>query len=117
MRLRVSSAMHYCYSGNSNVQFPGISQEYPRISSVQFPGIYQAYPGYFRSILHMHFDYIMLQRQQVNEYMSYRNLPKVLRHKITNYYDHKFGGKMFNEQAILAELSHTLRAVGIFNLS
>lgn len=54
---------------------------------------------------------VLLQLQQVNEYMGYRNLPKELRHKITDYYDHKYGGKMFNEQAILAELSHTLRAV------
>ncbi|KAF6019663.1 HCN3 [Bugula neritina] len=48
--------------------------------------------------------------QQVNEYMSFRKLPQDLRRKITAYYDHKYGGKMFDEQVILNELSHTLRA-------
>ena len=47
--------------------------------------------------------------------MSYRKLPKDLRRKVTNYYDHKYGGKMFNEQSILAELSHTLRGVRRMN--
>lgn len=53
----------------------------------------------------------LFQLQQVNEYMSFRKLPQDLRRKITAYYDHKYGGKMFDEQVILNELSHTLRAV------
>lgn len=43
--------------------------------------------------------------------MSYRKLPQLLRQRVTSYYNHRFGGKMFNEQMILAELSDTLRKV------
>lgn len=51
------------------------------------------------------------QLQQVNEYMIYRKLPMDLRRRITDYYDHRFGGKMFDEAAILSEISDSLRKV------
>ncbi|XP_067951844.1 potassium/sodium hyperpolarization-activated cyclic nucleotide-gated channel 1-like [Watersipora subatra] len=47
--------------------------------------------------------------QQVNEYMIYRKLPGELRRRITDYYEHRFGGKLFNEAAILSEISDCLR--------
>ena len=50
--------------------------------------------------------------QQVNEYMIYRKLPPDLRRRITDYYDHRFGGKLFDEAAILSEISDSLRKVG-----
>ena len=45
--------------------------------------------------------------------MSFRKLPPELKQRITTYYEHRFGGKMFDEQVILSELSDTLRNVCI----
>ncbi|KAL3318131.1 anaphase-promoting complex subunit Hcn1, partial [Cichlidogyrus casuarinus] len=47
--------------------------------------------------------------KQVEEYMAYRKLPRSLRQRIANYYEHRYQGKMFNENAILDELSECLR--------
>ncbi|CAK9299988.1 unnamed protein product [Gordionus sp. m RMFG-2023] len=47
--------------------------------------------------------------KQVDEYMAYRKLPRTLRMKIQDYFEHKYHGKMFNENIILRELSDTLR--------
>ncbi|KAL3314459.1 anaphase-promoting complex subunit Hcn1 [Cichlidogyrus casuarinus] len=47
--------------------------------------------------------------KQVEEYMAYRKLPRALRQRITNYYEHRYQGKMFNEKDILGELSECLR--------
>ncbi|KAM3179341.1 hypothetical protein ACTXT7_000742 [Hymenolepis weldensis] len=47
--------------------------------------------------------------KQVEEYMAYRKLPRILRQKIANYYEHRYQGKMFNEMIILDELSECLR--------
>ncbi|KAM7538170.1 hypothetical protein Aperf_G00000061331 [Anoplocephala perfoliata] len=47
--------------------------------------------------------------KQVEEYMAYRKLPRVLRQRIANYYEHRYQGKMFNEMIILDELSECLR--------
>lgn len=46
--------------------------------------------------------------------MAYRNLPRILRQKIANYYEHRYQGKMFNEMNILDELSECLREVSFF---
>lgn len=48
--------------------------------------------------------------------MAYRKLPRVLRQKIANYYEHRYQGKMFNEVIILDELSECLREVR-YNIS
>ena len=53
-----------------------------------------------------------LQFKQVEEYMSYRKLPRNLRQKINNYYEHRYQGKMFDEDRILGELNDCLREVG-----
>jgi hyperpolarization activated cyclic nucleotide-gated potassium channel 2 len=34
-----------------------------------------------------------------------------MRNRITEYYEHRYQGKMFDEEAILTELSETLRLV------
>lgn len=47
--------------------------------------------------------------QQIEEYMSHRKLPVNLRDKITKYYEHRFQGKMFDEEKILSEVSRPLR--------
>ncbi|XP_031571692.1 potassium/sodium hyperpolarization-activated cyclic nucleotide-gated channel 2-like [Actinia tenebrosa] len=47
--------------------------------------------------------------QQVEEYMAYRRLPVDLREKFTKYYEHRFQGKMFDEEKILHEISRPLR--------
>ena len=47
--------------------------------------------------------------------MSFRKLPRELRVKINDYYEHRFRGKMFDEETILNELSTCLREVS-FNL-
>ncbi|XP_020610666.1 potassium/sodium hyperpolarization-activated cyclic nucleotide-gated channel 2-like [Orbicella faveolata] len=47
--------------------------------------------------------------QQIEEYMSHRKLPVNLRDKITKYYEHRFQGKLFDEEKILGEVSRPLR--------
>ena len=44
--------------------------------------------------------------------MSHRRLPVSLRDKITKYYEHRFQGKLFDEEKILTEVSRPLRKVG-----
>lgn len=52
---------------------------------------------------------IMLQFVQVKDYMRFRKLPADLRRKLTDYYENRFQGKMFDEKKILSELNHCLR--------
>ena len=53
-----------------------------------------------------------LQLGQIEEYMSHRRLPVSLRDKINKYYEHRFQGKLFDEERILSEVSRPLRRVG-----
>ena len=41
--------------------------------------------------------------------MSFRKLPVELRKRITDYYENRYQGKMFNEEQIKAELNPSLR--------
>ncbi len=43
--------------------------------------------------------------------MRHRNLPRHIRVKVAEYYDHRFRKKFFDEENILAELSKGLREV------
>jgi hyperpolarization activated cyclic nucleotide-gated potassium channel 2 len=43
--------------------------------------------------------------------MVWRKLPRDMRNRITEYYEHRYQGKMFDEDAILNELSERLRLV------
>ena len=43
--------------------------------------------------------------------MVYRKLPRNLRQRITDYYEHRYQGKMFDEDSILGELNECLREV------
>jgi len=43
--------------------------------------------------------------------MSYRKLPRNLRQRIADYYEHRFHGKMFDERNILGELNECLKEV------
>ena len=43
--------------------------------------------------------------------MAYRRLPRDMRHRITEYFEHRYQGKFFDEDAILGELSEKLREV------
>lgn len=54
-----------------------------------------------------------LQLKQVEEYMAYRKLPRDFRVRITDYFEHRYQGKFFNEEVILDELSEKLREVGL----
>jgi hyperpolarization activated cyclic nucleotide-gated potassium channel 2 len=47
--------------------------------------------------------------KQVEEYISCRKFPPELRNKITDYYEHRYQGKMFDEENIIGELSECLR--------
>ncbi|KAF2368442.1 Cyclic nucleotide-binding domain [Trinorchestia longiramus] len=47
--------------------------------------------------------------KQVEEYMAYRKLPRELRSRITEYFEHRYQGKFFDEEMILGELSEKLR--------
>lgn len=57
------------------------------------------------------FCFPFLQFKQVDEYMAFRKLPRDLRQRIANYYEHRYQGKMFNESEILNELSECLKEV------
>lgn len=43
--------------------------------------------------------------------MAYRKLPRDLRVRIGDYFEHRYQGKFFNEDTILDELSERLREV------
>ena len=43
--------------------------------------------------------------------MAYRKLPRDTRNRITEYFEHRYQGKFFDEEAILGELSEKLREV------
>nr|XP_036873930.1 potassium/sodium hyperpolarization-activated cyclic nucleotide-gated channel 2-like [Manis javanica] len=47
--------------------------------------------------------------KQVEQYMSFHKLPADFRQKIHDYYEHRYQGKMFDEDSILGELSGPLR--------
>ncbi|OTF76770.1 potassium/sodium hyperpolarization-activated cyclic nucleotide-gated channel 4-like protein, partial [Euroglyphus maynei] len=47
--------------------------------------------------------------KQVEEYMAYRKLPRDIRVRIGDYFEHRYQGKFFNEDTILDELSERLR--------
>jgi len=54
---------------------------------------------------------VLSQFKQVEEYMAYRKLHRDLRQKITDYYEHRFRGKMFDEKRILEEVNECLKEV------
>ncbi|XP_030434560.1 potassium/sodium hyperpolarization-activated cyclic nucleotide-gated channel 4 [Gopherus evgoodei] len=47
--------------------------------------------------------------KQVEQYMSFHKLPADMRQRIHDYYEHRYQGKMFDEDSILGELSEPLR--------
>ncbi|XP_042553178.1 potassium/sodium hyperpolarization-activated cyclic nucleotide-gated channel 2 isoform X2 [Dipodomys spectabilis] len=47
--------------------------------------------------------------KQVEQYMSFHKLPADFRQKIHDYYEHRYQGKMFDEDSILGELNAPLR--------
>ena len=51
------------------------------------------------------------QVKQVEEYMAYRKLPRDMRQRITEYFEHRYQGKFFDEEQILGELSEKLKEV------
>lgn len=53
----------------------------------------------------------ILQYKQVEQYMSFHKLPADFRQKIHDYYEHRYQGKMFDEESILEELNEPLREV------
>ena len=55
--------------------------------------------------------HLNLQVKQVEEYMAYRKLPREMRQRITEYFEHRYQGKFFDEEVILGELSEKLREV------
>lgn len=48
--------------------------------------------------------------------MSFHKLPAELRQRIHDYYEHRFHGKMFDEDSILGELSDPLKEVNMSKL-
>lgn len=53
----------------------------------------------------------MFQYKQVEQYMSFHKLPADMRQRIHDYYEHRYQGKMFDEESILEELNEPLREV------
>ena len=43
--------------------------------------------------------------------MAWRKLPREMRNRISDYYEHRYQGKIFDEDSILTELSERLRLV------
>ena len=52
-----------------------------------------------------------LQYKQVEQYMSFHKLPADMRQKIHDYYEHRYQGKIFDEDNILSELNDPLKEV------
>uniref|UniRef100_A0ACB8EQF5 Anaphase-promoting complex subunit Hcn1 n=1 Tax=Sphaerodactylus townsendi TaxID=933632 RepID=A0ACB8EQF5_9SAUR len=50
-----------------------------------------------------------LTYKQVEQYMSFHKLPADMRQKIHDYYEHRYQGKIFDEESILNELNDPLR--------
>lgn len=48
--------------------------------------------------------------------MAYRKLPREMRQRITEYFEHRYQGKFFDEELILGELSEKLREVTYYLL-
>lgn len=48
--------------------------------------------------------------------MSYRRLPLDMRKRITEYFEHRYQGKFFDEKWILNEMSDKLREVSIYTV-
>ena len=67
----------------------------------------------FGDLLSLMLECFVLQFKQVEEYMIYRKLPRNLRQRISDYYEHRYQGKMFDEESILGELNECLREVSI----
>uniref|UniRef100_A0A8C9QTY3 Potassium/sodium hyperpolarization-activated cyclic nucleotide-gated channel 1-like n=1 Tax=Scleropages formosus TaxID=113540 RepID=A0A8C9QTY3_SCLFO len=47
--------------------------------------------------------------KQVEQYMSFHKLPADMRQKIHDYYEHRYQGKIFDEDSILSELNDPLK--------
>ncbi|XP_064454824.1 potassium/sodium hyperpolarization-activated cyclic nucleotide-gated channel 1-like isoform X2 [Ornithodoros turicata] len=47
--------------------------------------------------------------KQIEEYMQYRRMPKDLRFRVRDYFENRYQGKVFDEDAILAFMSQPLR--------
>lgn len=60
-----------------------------------------------------YFPFFSFQVKQVEEYMAYRKLPREMRSRITEYFEHRFQGKFFDEDQILGELSEKLKEVSL----
>lgn len=56
-------------------------------------------------------SFLSLQYKQVEQYMSFHKLPADMRQKIHDYYEHRYQGKIFDEENILNELNDPLREV------
>ncbi|ETE63726.1 Potassium/sodium hyperpolarization-activated cyclic nucleotide-gated channel 2, partial [Ophiophagus hannah] len=50
-----------------------------------------------------------LDSSRLEQYMSFHKLPADFRQKIHDYYEHRYQGKMFDEDSILGELNEPLR--------
>lgn len=60
------------------------------------------------------FSFCSPQYKQVEQYMSFHKLPADFRQKIHDYYEHRYQGKMFDEESILEELNEPLREVKLY---
>lgn len=67
---------------------------------------------FFNIIIHILIIHLsVVQYKQVEQYMSFHKLPADVRQKIHEYYEHRYQGKMFDEDNILGELSDPLKEV------
>lgn len=62
--------------------------------------------------MHLRFStFCLFQYKQVEQYMSFHKLPADMRQKIHDYYEHRYQGKIFDEDNILSELNDPLKEV------
>lgn len=68
--------------------------------------------GVWSLLLHLIIVFLLcVQYKQVEQYMSFHKLPADMRQRIHDYYEHRYQGKMFDEESILEELNEPLREV------
>uniref|UniRef100_A0A3B3RWT4 Hyperpolarization activated cyclic nucleotide gated potassium channel 1 n=1 Tax=Paramormyrops kingsleyae TaxID=1676925 RepID=A0A3B3RWT4_9TELE len=75
------------------------------------PDCWVSLNGMVVSIVHFSWfcSFFPLQYKQVEQYMSFHKLPADMRQKIHDYYEHRYQGKIFDEDNILSELNDPLK--------
>lgn len=83
----------------------------PHFGTAQHRQVLLTCIGTSSSLLKHLFSFFLSQYKQVEQYMSFHKLPADMRQKIHDYYEHRYQGKIFDEDSILNELNDPLKEV------